>query len=74
MSGEKIEWKKVIPYELELNTMRKVLPTKGNLVYEYNPFRNYRLTEDKFWYKDNYYTKTELEEIFKLVPDEKTEQ
>lgn len=74
MNGKKIEWKEVIPYKLELNTMRKVLPTKGNLVYEYNPFRNYRLTEDKFWYKDNYYTQTELKEIFKLVPDEKTEQ
>ena len=74
MNGKKIEWKKVIPYNLQLNTMRKVLPTKGNLVYEYNPFRNYRLTEDKFWYKDNYYTQTELKEIFKLVPEETEQQ
>lgn len=22
----------------------KILPSKGNLVYEYNPLRNYRLT------------------------------
>jgi hypothetical protein len=30
----------------------KVYPTKGNLVYEYNPFRNYRLEEDTVYYDD----------------------
>ena len=33
-------------------TALKVTPTKGNLVYEYNPFYNYRLNELKIRYKD----------------------
>ena len=36
--------------------MLKVFPTKGNLVYEYNPFRNFRLEEDAYEYKGKYYT------------------
>ena len=38
----------------------KTLPTEGHLVYEYNPFRNYRLEEDKWFYKGNWYTDQEL--------------
>ena len=41
---------------MPLNVMLNVLPTKGNLVYEYNPFRNYRLTKDKYYYDGKYYT------------------
>jgi hypothetical protein len=41
--------------------MLNALPTKGNLVYEYNPFRNYRLTENKYYYKGSYYSKEEVE-------------
>nr|DAO31364.1 MAG TPA: hypothetical protein [Crassvirales sp.] len=33
-----------LPESISFNVQTKVLPTKGNLVYEYNPFRNYRLT------------------------------
>jgi hypothetical protein len=34
---------------IQFNSMLKMLPQKGNLVYEYNPFRNYRLTENKYF-------------------------
>jgi len=33
---------------LSFNALTKVYPNKGNLVYEYNPFRNYRLTSTKY--------------------------
>ena len=46
---------------LSFKLATKVLPQKGNLVYEYNPFRNYRLTEKKFEYDGSYYTLEELE-------------
>ena len=36
---------------------------KGNIVYEYNPFRNYRLTEDLYEYKGAIYSKSELEKM-----------
>ena len=44
----------------------KTIPTKGNLVYEYNPFYNLRLAENKFGYKDNLYTESELKEQFNV--------
>ena len=34
----------VLAQEMKFGVGLKVLPTEGNLVYEYNPFRNYRLT------------------------------
>ncbi len=36
----------------QFNTFTKTFPNKGNLVYEYNPFRNYRLEEDTIYYKN----------------------
>lgn len=53
-----------------LRTALKTLPTKGNLVYEYNPFHNYRLTQDKFLYKDQFYTLSELKETFGITTNE----
>lgn len=34
--------------------------TKGNLVYEYNPFRNYRLDYDMYYFRGKYLTDQEL--------------
>lgn len=45
---------------MSFNALFKVAPTEGNLVYEYNPFRNYRLTKDMFEYGGHYYTREEL--------------
>jgi hypothetical protein len=38
-------------------------------VYEYNPFRNYRLSESKYWYKEAYYDIDELRIEFGITPD-----
>jgi hypothetical protein len=57
MSG----WNKVLETDItELGAIVNTLATKGNLVYEYNPFRNLRLSEDKYLYKNDYYTLEEL--------------
>ena len=54
-------WKKVLHDSgLPLKVMLNTLPTKGNLVYEYNPFRNYRLSENKYFYKGDYFSEEEL--------------
>ena len=53
--------------EIQLEVMTQTLPTKGKLVYEYNPLRNYRLTENKYYYKQDYYTKDELESEFGIT-------
>ena len=55
--------------EINFNVQTKVLPTKGNLVYEYNPFRNYRLTQIKYEYQEQLYTEQELEDNFNIFID-----
>ena len=54
---------------INFNVQTKVLPTKGNLVYEYNPFRNYRLTQIKYEYQEQLYTEEELEDNFNILID-----
>lgn len=48
---------------MDFDLMLKVAPTKGNLVYEYNPFRNYRLDRDMFEYNGHFYTENELRDM-----------
>ena len=54
---------------INFNVQTRVLPTKGNLVYEYNPFRNYRLTQIKYEYQEQLYTEQELEDNFNILID-----
>lgn len=56
-----VDFKNVLNGNLKFKLASKVLPKEGNLVYEYNPFRNYRLNEDLFEYQGNYYTLEQLE-------------
>jgi hypothetical protein len=49
-------WSKIIDNTILFEVQTNVLPTKGNLVYEYNPFRNYRLSQNMYEYKGEYYT------------------
>lgn len=59
----------ILGQNINFKTMLKVLPTKGQLVYEYNPFRNYRCTQKMFEYKGDYYTLDELETNFNITPN-----
>ena len=62
-------WKKVLDSDISLKVLTKVLPTTGNLVYEYNPLRNYRLTQNMYEFKDSLYSLYELYTIYGLVLD-----
>lgn len=64
---QSIIWQKVLNYNMPLNIMLNTLPTKGNLVYEYNPFRNYRLTTSTYLYKGEYYTEKELKDMYNIT-------
>lgn len=44
----------------KFTSVYKMFPTEGNLVYEYNPFRNYRLSDTKVYYKNRYWTLKEI--------------
>lgn len=57
-----IKYEHILNNEIPLQVMLNVLPTKGNLVYEYNPFKNYRLTENKYLHKGKFYSLKELQE------------
>ena len=61
-------WERILvdskPINFEVTV--KSLPTKGNLVYEYNPFRNYRLSKNMYEYKNNIFSLEELKEKYYL--------
>ena len=59
-------WKKILNNKYILGAQLKALPKKGNLVYEYNPFRNYRLTQNMYEYNGQLYTEQQLDEKFKI--------
>lgn len=63
---EKLSYVKIFEGTRSFEVMTQTLPTKGKLVYEYNPLRNYRLTENKYYYKQDYYTEEELKSNFKI--------
>lgn len=63
-----ITWDSVLNKEITFDAAYKVIPTKGNMAWEYNPFRNYRLDQDMYEYDGEYYT---LDQIKKMFPDEK---
>lgn len=55
-------------------TALKVLPTEGNLVYEYNPFYNYRLDRTMIYYKKRLWDLAEFAKELGIIYDEETNQ
>lgn len=53
---------------LDLKVLTQTLPTKGNLAYEYNPLRNYRLTGNMYEFKGTLYSLYELFSSFYIYP------
>lgn len=53
---------------LDLKVLTQTLPTKGNLVYEYNPLRNYRLTNIMYEYRNSLYSLYELYGRYAIYP------
>lgn len=51
---------KILDSSYTFGVALKVNPTEGNLVYEYNPFYNYRIDETMIYYKEELYTLEEF--------------
>ena len=66
-----MEWIKLLENPIAFEVDTQVLPTKGNLVYEYNAFRNFRLNQTMFEYKGEYYTQEELKSKFNIEVNDK---
>lgn len=52
---------KPLEKSIDFGIMSKILPSKGNMAWEYNPFRNYRLSEAKYYFRGKFFPKEELE-------------
>ena len=61
-----MEWFKLFSSDISLNVQTKTLPTEGNLVYEYNPLRNYRITQNMYEYKNQLYSLGDLWNLFRI--------
>ena len=62
--ANKYGWENPLKETINISVLTKILPKKGNLVYEYNPFRNYRLSNDCYEYQNQYYTEQQLKDTF----------
>ena len=60
------DWIKLFNNDISLNVQTKVTPTKGNLVYEYNPFRNYRINQNMYEYQGGLYSLGDLWKHFNI--------
>lgn len=65
-----LKYNSVLKHGMDFGVALKVLPSKGNLVYEYNPFRNYRLTQTGYLYKNRLYTPSELLKELGQIPED----
>ena len=58
---ERVNFLPVLNNPIQFESHYKVIPTEGYLAWEYNPLRNYRLSEIMYEKDGKYYTKDELE-------------
>jgi hypothetical protein len=58
-----VSWIPVLNKDISLGSHYKVVPTEGYLAWEYNPLRNYRLSETMYEKDGKYYTKAEFEKL-----------
>jgi hypothetical protein len=57
-----VNWIPVLNKNIALGSHYKVVPTEGYLAWEYNPLRNYRLSQNMYEKDGKYYT---WEEFYK---------
>ena len=72
--ADKPEWINPLKQTINISVLTKILPKKGNLVYEYNTFRNYRLSNDYYEYQNQYYTEDQLRDTFGIEYDKNSNQ
>lgn len=53
----------VLSNDIQFYLKTKKYKAKGFLDWQYNPFRNYRLQEDRYFYNEKFYTKEQLLEL-----------
>ena len=65
-----VSWIPVLNKDITLGSQYKIVPTEGYIAWEYNPLRNYRLSQNMYEKDGKYYTEKEfLNEVKKTIPD-----
>ena len=72
LDSSKIKWTKVLTNTIQLGSHYKVVPTEGYLAWEYNPLRNYRLSQNMYEKNGKYYTQEEFQNLlgYQNMPNE----
>jgi hypothetical protein len=64
---QNVTWVPVLKNNITLGSHYKVVPTEGYIAWEYNPLRNYRLSESMYEKDGKYYTSNELCDILSAI-------
>ena len=60
---QEVSWVPVLKNTIHLGSHYKIVPTEGYIAWEYNPLRNYRLSENMYEKDGKYYSKQEFLEL-----------
>ena len=63
---QNVNWEPILKSSIYPKTYYKVVPTEGYIAWEYNPLRNYRLSQNMYEKDGKYYTE---KEFFELNPN-----
>ena len=57
---QEVSWIPVLNNDINLGSHYQVVPTEGYIAWEYNPLRNYRLSEAMYEKDGKFYSKADL--------------
>ena len=57
---QEVSWTPVLENTLTFGSHYKIVPTEGYIAWEYNPLRNYRLSQNMYEKDGKYYTEKEF--------------
>ena len=70
---QEVPWVPVLKNKIELGSQYQVVPTEGYIAWEYNPLRNYRLSETMYEKDGKYYTIAEVQALLSSMCNKKFE-
>ena len=68
-----VSWVPVLNNSISFGSHYKIVPTEGYIAWEYNPLRNYRLSETMYEKDGKFFTPTELANIITNISGKKFE-
>ena len=69
---QEVTWSSVLKNDIHLGSHYRVVPTEGYLAWEYNPLRNYRLSENMYEKDGKYYSKEEVYKTLEITTSDET--